>query len=914
MKQRFFILLMLCLAAVMAWGQQPTGVTGITVDAQTGDTLPFVQIYFIRPSSEGNISTGIGTTSGMDGRFSIQTQEDYTTLCFQMMGYKTEMLTLRKGQVRRHMVVKLQPDVYGLQDIVVTPKHRKQKYKRKGNPAVELIKEVIAHKDSANVISADRYLVESYDKTIFALDKFDFDFNKSKFWRQFMFVRDFVDTAAFNKTPILTIDVRENLADVYYQRKPHRKKTLLRAKRICGVEDIINIDGMEDNIQSMFQEVNIYQNNISLLYNRFVSPLSSDLAVSYYQYYIQDTLMVDGTECIDLAFVPVNSESYSFTGHLYVVNDSTYKLKKYAINVPPHINMNFVSDLSIMQSFERLDCGLWAPQQTETYAKFSIIQSKKARALYAHQTRMLRNYDLEAQLNDSLFTALAGDVVVVDSAVRYTKQQWNEMKLRPVPLNKGEYALDSLIATFLRQPTFRRLAWVGESFAGSFIPTSKVVKESKWDFLPLLDLVSWNTLEGVRLRVGGMTTAKMHPNFFMNGYVAYGFRHKNPNYNPNSTEGLDPYEYIGDNRFKYSLTLIYSFNKKKKHAYEAPRHSIEFTSSYDANEPGKTYQYADRDHMLMSIPTSKPTLGRMQYQGIANLKYHKEWPVRLGIETWLQFERNWAAGTLSYDRIVNSQYDENGVLTQYETEHVPFYDDFSWSIRLRYAPGEPASLSRLGKESPFNMDKDAPIISLQHNVGYLTTDYSNPFGAQRTGQSFFYQSTEVSAEKRFWLSAFGHIDTRFQAGIMWNKVPYAKLYIPPTNSSIFLGLNSFNLMRPMEFQMDQYLALYATYYLKGWIMNRIPGINRLKLRGVVSFSGIYGGLSDKNNPTLGGDGLYELPVGVSPIGKVPYMEMTAGFENIFKFIRIDYVRRLNYNEGLGPWQKNTIKVTFRLAL
>lgn len=906
-KLNLFLILILLLLPTAFCAQTVTGVSGIVVDAQTGEVLPLVQIYFS--------GTTQGTVSDMDGRFRLQTTEGHTSVCFQMLGYKTEMLTLRAGTYKQGMKIKLVPDVYGLEDIVVTPRYRKSKgYKRKGNPAVELVKEVIAHKDSANVMAADRYSVESYDKTIFALDKFDFDFNKSKFWRQFMFVRDFVDTAAFNQTPILTIDVRENLADVYYQRKPHRKKTLLRAKRICGIEDLINIDGMEENIQSMFQEVNIYQNNINLLYNRFVSPLSSDLAVSFYQYYIQDTLLVDGEECIDLAFVPVNSESYSFTGHLYVVNDSTYKLKKYAINVPPHINMNFVSDLSIMQSFERLDCGLWAPTQTETYAKFSVIQSKKARALYAHQTRMLRNYDLNAQLNDSLFTALSGDVVVVDSAVRYTKTQWNEMNLRPVPLNKGEYALDSLIAKFLQQPTFRRLAWIGESVSGSFLPTSKVIRESKWDFLPLLDLVSWNSLEGVRVRVGGMTTAKMNPNFFMNGYVAYGFRHKNPYYDPSSTEGLDPYEYIGDNRFKYNLTLLYSFNKKKKHAYEAPRHSIELTSSYDATEPGKTYQYADRDHMLMSIPTSKPHLGRMQYIGLARIKYQKEWPVRLGIETWLQFERNWAAGVMSYDRILHSQYDEDGNLMSYQTEHVPFFDDISWSFRLRYAPGEPANLSRLGKESPFNMDKDAPIISLQHNVGYLTTDYSNPFGTNQTGQSFFYQSTEVSAEKRFWLSAFGHIDMRIQAGIMWNKVPFAKLYIPPTNTSIFLGLNSFNLMRPMEFQMDQYMALYATYYLKGWILNRIPGINRLKLRGVVSFAGIYGGLSDKNNPMLGGDGLYEFPVGVSPIGKVPYMEMTAGLENIFKFIRVDYVRRLNYNEGLGPWQKNTIKVTFRLAL
>ena len=113
--------------------------------------------------------------------------------------------------------------------------------------------------------------------------------------------------------------------------------------------------------------------------------------------------------------------------------------------------------------------------------------------------------------------------------------------------------------------------------------------------------------------------------------------------------------------------------------------------------------------------------------------------------------------------------------------------------------------------------------------------------------------------------------------------------------------------------MDKYVALYATYYLKGWIFNRIPLWNRLKLREVVSFSGIYGGLSSKNLPTANTLGLYVLPDGCSPMGKVPYMEFTAGIENILQFIRIDYVRRISYAKGLKGWDKNGIRVSFRVS-
>ena len=72
--KRFLTYLFLLFATVTASGQNnedATGISGVTIDAQTGDTLPFVQIYFMKPSSEGLVSSGIGTTSEMDGRLSL---------------------------------------------------------------------------------------------------------------------------------------------------------------------------------------------------------------------------------------------------------------------------------------------------------------------------------------------------------------------------------------------------------------------------------------------------------------------------------------------------------------------------------------------------------------------------------------------------------------------------------------------------------------------------------------------------------------------------------------------------------------------------------------------------------------------------------------------------------------------------
>ena len=180
------------------------------------------------------------------------------------------------------------------------------------------------------------------------------------------------------------------------------------------------------------------------------------------------------------------------------------------------------------------------------------------------------------------------------------------------------------------------------------------------------------------------------------------------------------------------------------------------------------------------------------------------------------------------------------------------------------------------------------------------------------GSDFKYNHTEVSAEKRIWLSSFGHIDALVKAGKIWNKVPFPLLILPNTNQSITIQPETFTMMRPLEFVSDQYTSVFLTYYLKGWILNRVPLIKWLRLREVVSFSGYYGNLSDKNNPNINPQGLYKFPDGTSPIGNKPYMEASVGVENILKVLRVDYYRRLNYLDDPNI-KKGGIRILLRFS-
>ncbi|MBR0065152.1 MAG: carboxypeptidase-like regulatory domain-containing protein [Paludibacteraceae bacterium] len=944
MKKLRYILFFLCIA-VMAGAQEVTSITGTVIDGDTGETLPFVQIYFLKSTtSKGMIPSEVGTTSDIDGNFTISNSAGYNTLNFQMLGYKTEMLTLRKGQKRKDVKVKLTPDVYGLQDIVVTPKHRKRDYKRKGNPAVELIKNVIARKDSFYVTEKDHYTAHSYSRMSFALDNIKVNWEKP-FWKNFNFVQKYIDTTGVY--PNVTVSIREHINAEYYQKRPHREKKILQKKRIFGVEDIISSGSFQENINAIFKDVDINDNNMNLLFNRFVSPLSSTLAVTFYQYYIMDTIMVDGYPCIDLAFVPVNSESYGFTGHLYIVNDSTYRLKKYAINVPPDINMNFVSNFSIEHSYKQLENGLWAPDRTSTYAKFYIMNNK--RGMLARQTKIYTDWDMETPIPKETFSSLTADEVETNdsTAVRLDSELWDD--LRPEPLTHYENSVVELVKEFTSTPIFNSLALFVNAVTTEFIPTmpSAVMYNSKFDIGPIYNFVSWNMLEGVRLRFGGASTAKLHDQFFFRGYAAFG------------TKDLRP---------KYNATLVYTFDKHKNQPYDGLRHHLQLSAQYDVEEPGQLTDVIRRDHILMSIPTSSPTLGFYQYVFHAKAEYMKEWRNKLSIRASFDFSNNEAAGVLRYEKMnwtMNADSTWSNSLT-----NIGSYRNYEGMVELKYSPGSRIYIDRMGVESPFAIDKDAPTFKLTHYIGYLDDRHNG-------GDGFLYNRTEFLFDKRFWLSAFGHLDLRVQTGMIWQKVPFTKIYIPKSSTSIFLAQRAFNQMKPMEFMMDAYVSLFATYFFKGWIMNRIPGINKLKLRGVVSLSGIYGGLTKKNNPYIeSGSGLYAFPHtdwenGIvdnafdhdgyikdgyrtsSPIGKLPYLELTAGFENILKFIRIDYVRRLTYNDyelpymiqkmepvdpnrptlgfqpavnedgspvmvpgrrRIGAWGRNGVKITFRFSL
>ena len=855
---RYIILIALLQAVAgifLSHAQSFTSASGIVKDSITGEPLPFVSVYF-----DGST---IGAMTDDNGTFTLQNNQGYTKLAAASLGYDTKFIDLKPGKKNDNLEVLLKPTAFEISEVVVKPK--REKYTRKDNPAVELIKKVIAHKNDNRIEAKPEYQTEVYEKLSLSLDNFNPNLDKNKFLKKFKFIKNYLDTSEFNGKPILTVSVRENLSDFYYRKSPKAEKTIVRAKRMQGIDKTLDDGGgITSNLEEIFKSINIFDNNIPILLNRFVSPLSSTLATTYYHYYIMDTLDVGGDKCVDLAFVPANSESYGFTGRLYITLDGNYAVKKVLLNTPANINLNWVDKLRIEQEFKQMPDSTWVLDQENTFVNFYMV--KGTQQLYAHQLRNYDNYNFNVQNADSVF-GLLGALHVLPEATAQPDTFWTHN--RPIPLKEKEDALKDLLGQLRKVPAFNAIIKTAEILITGYIPTANDKKVTKFDFGPMNTTFSANHLEGFRMRVGGMTTANLNPYWFASGYLAYG---------------------TNDRKIKYNLKLTHSFTKKEYHEGENPVNNLSFIQEYDVYTPGQDFLFTSKDNIFVAWKVGEPVT-KMQYIRKSVLQYEKEWLNGLTWKSWIMNQNNEAAGTLQYIK-----RDESGNLY-----HIKDFTTSEIGTQLRFAPGERAYNGRSGKESVFNLSKDAPVFKLSHQLGIKGV----------LGGDYNYNHTEISAEKRIWLSSFGHIDAQVKAGKVWDKVPFPLLILPNTNQSVTIQPEAFHMMNALEFVTDQYVSFNATYYLKGWILNRIPGIKWLRLREVLSFNMIYGGLTDKNNPTLT-PGLFLLPDGTQPLGSTPYMECSVGLENIFKILRIDYYRRLTYLDH-PDIKKGGIRIALRFT-
>ncbi|WP_343105194.1 DUF5686 and carboxypeptidase-like regulatory domain-containing protein [Phocaeicola vulgatus] len=832
-KSFLLFLLLGCCISVSAQNIQ-----GVVTDSLTNEPIPYLSVFY-----EGK---GVGSITDNDGNYKVETRKGWNKLTFSAVGYVTKVVNIIPG-VTKNLNVRMRPDDIMLDEVVVKPK--REKYSRKNNPAVELMKKVIAHKKNNKLSENDYYQYNKYQKITMSLNDVTPEMLEKGMYKKMPFLKDQIELCEETNKFILPISVDETASQKIYRKHPKSEKTIIKGMSSTGVNELFATGDMLSTVlKDVFTDVNIYDNDIRLLQYPFISPISSSDAISFYKFYIMDTTFVDKDKCFHLTFVPNNSQDFGFTGHLYVLADSSYTVKKCTMNLPKKSGVNFVDNMDIIQEFEQLPNGEWVLKTDDMIVEMTLM--KIMQGFQIRRTTRYSDYAFD-ELPQQLFKRKGAEIKEVDAMMR-GDDFWNQY--RPVPLTQTESSMDMLVKRLEQMPGFKYVIFVLKAFIENFVETGTKEHPSKVDIGPVNTMISNNYIDGLRLRMSAQTTANLNPHLFFKGYYAYGFK---------------------DHRSKYMGEVEYSFNKKEYLPREFPKNSITFSYQYDVMSPTDKFLKTDKDNVFVSFKTS--TVDQMSYVRNIALKYENE--TQFGLKTTVEVKHSTDEPTGGLAYITN---DDQKTL-------VPEIQTMEASLAFRYAPGETFVNT---KQRRIPVSFDAPVFTLSHTAGFKGV----------LGGEYNYNLTEIGLYKRFWFSSWGKIDMFVKGGAQWNKVPFPLLIMPAANLSYILQRETFNLINNMEFLNDRYASLDVSWDLNGKIFNRIPLLKKLKWREAIGFKMLYGHLTDKNNPMKhpGDSELFLFPTRdgrptsfvMDP--KTPYMECSVGIHNIFKILHIDYVRRLNY--------------------
>jgi hypothetical protein len=772
-----------------------------------------------------------GARSNQEGRFRITTPQHAITVTVTSVGYYSKTVSLDSvpaGEV----VFSLSRSFKALAEARVV--NKKQKYRNKGNPAVELIRQVIDHKDSNRMEAYSTATYQKYEKLVVSVDKVNDKISKSGLLKPYHFLIENSDTTKLEGRRLSPVYLEETYSDNFYRKSPEKTKSIITGKRNVDYGELIDMKGISMYLNRLYQDFNIYDNNISVFTNLFLSPIAES-APTFYMYFIEDTTMVDSTKLIRLSFRPRNPNDLLFRGTMWITLDGHYAIQKLRLLVSKSINFNFVRAMNINQDFTRQSDGRYLLTKSDVLGDFGITQS--GTGLYGEREVSFVNFKANMSLSDSVFKGPPTEIL--DSAESQNDSFW--VGHRADTLTKFESKVYANVDSLKRMKSFRRLVdWSTFLLAG-------YKQAGPIEVGPASAFYSFNPVEGFRLRLGGRTTTHFSTRYYSEAYAAYGFK---------------------DQKWKYFLSGTYSLNNKS--VYGFPQHYLRASYQKETQIPGQSLQFVQEDNFLLSF--KRGNNDKWIYNDNFRINYLHELRSHLSYAFGFRWWEQTPAGSISY--VAKNGTDTIRTITTTEI-----------SGEVRWAPHEQFYIGKLYRVPIINK---YPIIDFS-----VTQGIKNVFRGQ-----YNYTNLDLNFYKRFYESFLGYTDITFDFGYVVGKVPFPLLDVHHANQTYAYQLQSYNLMNFLEFASDHYATAYIDHYFNGFFFNKIPLLKKLKWREVIEAKILFGGVRDENNPVKNPQ-LVKFPltngqIETFSLTNTPYIEAGFGIANIFKLIRVDFIKRFTY--------------------
>ena len=748
----------------------------------------------------------------------------------------------------------------------ITIESKRSRYSRKNNPAVELMRKVIEKKTAPYNLPLGRGSSshQKYQKILFGINDVKPSDLEQGFLSKIPNVLNHIEFCNYNNKLILPLTLSEVVSQKYYRANPADEKEIIIGERAVGINEMFQSGILiTEALKDFFKSVDIYDDQIQLLQTTFTSPIGKD-ALGFYRYYIIDTLDVSGDRCIHLRYVPNNVQDFGFAGSLYVLDDSSYQVKRCELMVPASGSVNFIDCLMILQEYTDIGNGRWTLTTDDMIVELKLFDFMQ-RAIVVRNTRLTDH--TFGDVPSGIFRGRRKEVTDVN-AKKQTDTFWHNH--RPIDLLRSERRLSELVDNMQQSADKSKLLkLLLKSIIEGYVETGSRLTPSKFDIGPVSSFVSSNDIDGLRLGFGGQTTANLHPNIFLKGFYSYGTK---------------------SNEHYYNAELTYSLNKKEYLPREFPMRNISVSTTRDLRLPSEKFNHTNSGNMFSLLKWADDDFMMEYKRHQIKLEREEDWGLRTTFTAAVEHV-NPATNYLDITNSNSTLIPHPSSLTPCPSPLIPCPSSLTeLSLGLRYSPGEKFVSTKKGRRY---INLDAPIYELSHTVGLKGV----------LGGDYDYNLTQASVYNRFWLNSWGHLDMHMRGGVQWNDVPWWLMCMPATNLSYFSQPGSFYLINNMEFIHDRYASVHLSWDINGKLLNRIPLINRLKWREHVGLNMLWGdgnlltqqlinsSTSTNNSSTRQ---LVNLSTEKINLSTKPYLEAAIGIHNIFRFFHVDYVRRFTH--------------------
>jgi hypothetical protein len=527
---------------------QKTIVKGKVIDQSNQLAVPFAPVFFI--------GTKTGTTTDLDGNFSFETYYSSDTLACLMVGYNPFKVKIQQGKAQ-NITLALVPNTQ-MTELVIKAKDME-------DPAIALIKKVLNNKKINNKEKLDAYEYEAYNKVEFDLNNIKDELADKKVLRSVEFIFDQIDTTA--EKNYLPIFMTESLSDFYFRREPKFSKEIIKAAKVSGVKN----ESINQFLGDMYQNFNVYQNDLNAFNKSFTSPIAS-YCLGFYDYTILDTVVMDGKYCFEVKFEPKRRQELLFEGTLWI-NDTSYALKKIEAAITESANINWIKHFKVTQYFDEVEKEVWMMTGDELLVDFNL--SDKKMGMYGRKKSSYKNFIINQKRPTEFFQGFT-DVIVAEGASDYDDAFWDEH--RHLKLTKDEKEIYQMVDTLQNIPLFSTVVDIINLFINGY----KVI--GKFEYGPYYTTYSYNPIEGNRFRVGGRTSNAFSKKIMFDGYTAYGML---------------------DEQWKYGGGFLWVINKN-------PRFAIDVHTKQDVEQIGQSTGQLRTDNVLTSLfrrnPANKLTM------------------------------------------------------------------------------------------------------------------------------------------------------------------------------------------------------------------------------------------------------------------------------------------------------------------